>query len=214
MEQASDWILQDGPEITEYGFQDFQYDSKNQICFKNLENSHNVIILFKLHSWVLHTWAICDSQLCSWWQMWWSPDFMWFERLSIRFWYNFNGLNSQNTDSLFKYIESTTTPLIIINSNVRSDLYVLSIRNGHSVPSRKSKSKAYNDNYYTEMRLLHCPFTPNKCLRTIMATEWQKKLRTLSLAKNMVRPPTAAGIGISFQNDVLPEILLDLNEDD
>lgn len=46
-------------------------------------------------------------------------------------------------------------------------------------------------------------------IRTTIATEWVKKARTVSLAKKMVSPPTAAGSGINFQNDVLPVTFLD-----
>lgn len=41
-----------------------------------------------------------------------------------------------------------------------------------------------------------------------MAVAWQKNPSTRCFAKNMVRPPTAAGMGISRQNDVVPNTLL------
>lgn len=52
--------------------------------------------------------------------------------------YLYNGLKSQNTESLFKYIESTMTALEIMNNSVRSDLYVRIILIGHNVPPRNS----------------------------------------------------------------------------
>lgn len=116
--------------------------------------------------------------------------------------YLYNGLKSQNTESLFKYIESTIIALEIMNNNVRSDLYVLIVLIGQNVLPSNSIFKTWKLDIYTIFCYIVRDF--KLTIRTTMEHAWQKKPLTFLLANNIVRPPTAAGIGMSLQNDVVP----------
>lgn len=93
-----------------------------------------------------------------------------------------------------------------MNNSVRTDLYVLSIRNGQIEPSRTRMSKTckwLNTQTGSHFSLL------SMCRRTTMLMVWLQNCLTLSVAKKIVRPPTATGMGMSFQKEVFPKIFLD-----
>lgn len=113
-----------------------------------------------------HTCKLCDLQLSLWWQTWEPVDFAAWTPLTpflpltsltpltpltpftpfayllaIGFRYFLSGLKSQSIESLFKYMQSTITPLRTINKSVRRDLCARNIPRGHNEPPRSNISK-------------------------------------------------------------------------